>query len=267
MIRKFFRKPGSVGHAPGTLISVERAETRPLKLTVFEYGPGQIAKERQADTVSECIPFNSQFQATWLNIDGSHQVEMLEEIGSLLEIHPLVLEDVLDSSQRPKMDDHERYLFIELNMLLWDQDHTQIESEQVSLILGENYLITFQEQEKDVFDPVRKRLREGKGRLIKQGADYLAYALIDAVVDHYFVVLEYLGEQIEFLEEELVSDPDPETLQSIHELKRELIFMRKSVWPLREVISALERGESPLFQESTLIFLRDVYDHTIQIID
>jgi magnesium transporter len=266
-MKRFFHKPGSVGHAPGSLVITEKADRQPLKLTVFEYGPELVVKERQALTVSECFPFDPQTPVTWLNVAGSHQVETLEEIGSHLEIHALVLEDILDTSQRPKMEDFEQYLFIELNMLSWKEDQPQIESEQVSLILGENFVVTFQERKKDVFDPVRKRIRESKSRLTKQGADYLAYSLIDAIVDHYFIVLENLGEQIEFLEEELVTDPDPGTLQSIHVLKRELIFLRKSVWPLREVIGALERGESPLFRESSLIYLRDIYDHTIQIID
>jgi magnesium transporter len=266
-MKRFFRKPGSVGHAPGTLVTTEKVDRQPLKLTLFEYGSEMPAVERQVQTVSECFPFDPQSPVTWLNVDGSPQVEILEEIGNRLNIHPLALEDIFDTSQRPKMEDFDHYLFIELNMLSWDENQPQIESQQVSLILGGNYVVTFQEHDKDVFDLVRKRIREGKSRLTKQGADYLAYSLIDAIVDHYFIVLENLGEQIEFLEEELVTDPDPRTLQTIHELKRELIFLRKSVWPLREVISALERGESPLFQESSLIYLRDVYDHTIQIID
>ncbi|MCJ7626341.1 MAG: magnesium/cobalt transporter CorA, partial [Anaerolineaceae bacterium] len=259
--------PGSVGHAPGTLVATEKADPQPLKLTFYEYGQDIPVREWQAQTVSECFPFDSKNPVTWLNVDGSHEVETLEEIGSRLDIHMLVMEDILDTSQRPKIEDFDRYLFIELNMLNWDENKSQIESQQVSLILGENYVVTFQEYEKDVFDPVRKRIREGKSRLISQGADYLAYSLIDAIVDHYFIVLENLGEKIEFMEEELVTDPDPGTLKSIHELKRELIFLRKSVWPLREVIGALERGESKLFHESSLIYLRDVYDHTIQIID
>ncbi|MCJ7716297.1 MAG: magnesium/cobalt transporter CorA, partial [Anaerolineales bacterium] len=189
------------------------------------------------------------------------------DIGRRLEIHPLVLEDILNANQRPKLVDYDDYLFLELNMLTWNETSSQVEAEQISLLLGEKYLVTFQDLEKDVFDPVRKRIREGKGRLIRSGADYLAYSLIDAVVDNYFFVLENLGEQIEVLEEELVTDPDPGTLHAIHDLKRELIFLRKSVWPLREVISALERGESQLFQETSLIYLRDVYDHVIQIID
>jgi len=266
-MKRFFHKPGSIGHAPGTLVTSVPKEQQPLRLTVFEYGPETPVEEHQAQTVSEVFPFDSQIPVTWLNVDGSHKVEILDDIGSRLSIHPLTLEDILDTSQRPKMEDFDQYLFVELNMLLWDQDHSQIESEQVSLILGKNYVVTFQEYERDAFDLVRKRLREGKSRLTRQGADYLAYSLIDAIVDHYFIVLENLGEQIEFLEEELITDPDPGTLQSIHELKRELIFLRKSVWPLREVIGALERGESPLFQVSSLIYLRDVYDHTVQIID
>ena len=266
-MKRFFHIPDSIGHPPGTLVTTEKVDLQPLKLTLFKYGPEMPVEERQVQTVSECFPFDPQTPVTWLNVNGSHQVEILEEIGSRLDIHPLALEDILDTSQRPKMEDFDRYLFIELNMLPWDENQQQIEPQQVSLILGENYAVTFQEYEKDVFDPVRKRIREGKSRLTKQGADYLAYSLIDAIVDHYFIVLENLGEQIEFLEEELVTDPDSGTLQSIHELKRELIYLRKSVWPLREVIGALERGESPLFQESSLIYLRDVYDHTIQIID
>ncbi len=267
MIRKFFRKPGSIGHSPGTLISIKREAPRPLVLSLFEYGPDRPASQRLIRELGDCLPFDPDVPVSWLNIDGSHQVDFLKEIGNSLAIHPLALEDILDTSQRPKIEDYEKYLFIELNQLLWDQELSQIQSEQVSLVLGEKYLISFQEHEQDVFDPVRKRIQEGKGRLTRYGADYLAYALIDAVVDHYFVVLEHIGEQIEILEEQLITNPTPDTLQSIHELKRELIFMRKSIWPLREVIGTLERGENSLFQESILIFLRDVYEHTIQIID
>lgn len=266
-MQRFFRKPDLVGHPPGTLLTIEKEVPQPLKLTLFKYGPEQPVEEQQVQALAEVFPFDPRTPVTWLNLDGSQQVETLEEIGSYLDIHPLVLEDILDPGQRPKMEDFDSYLFIEMNMLLWDQDHSQIQADQVSLILGDHYLVTFQEYEKDVFEGVRKRLREGKGRLIRQGADYLAYSLIDAIVDHYFIILENLGEQIEFLEEELVSAPDRRTLRTIHEMKRELIFLRKSVWPLREVIGALERGESSLFHPSTQIYLRDVYDHTIQIID
>jgi magnesium transporter len=266
-MRKIFRTPRSLGHPPGSLIPIEKEELTPLKLTVFEYGPDHFLGERQCEAVTGCFPFNTETPVTWLHITGSHQVKILEEIGSELIIHPLVLENILDTSQRPKLEDFETYLLIELNLLIWDEQKDQVGSEQVSIILSDDYVITIQEHEKGVFDPIRKRIREDKGRLVKQGTDYLAYSLIDTIVDHYFMVLENIGEQIEVLEEKLMFNPDPATLYSIHELKRELIFLRKSVWPLREVIGAIERDNFPIFQDSTLIYLRDVYDHTIQVIE
>jgi magnesium transporter len=194
-------------------------------------------------------------------------VDVIEKIGEQFGLHPLVLEDILHTGQRPKMDEFDDYISIITRMLSYNEETNQVESEQFSLILGPNYVISFQERVGDIFNAVRERLRQKKGRLRTRGPDYLAYALIDAIVDHYFFVIEKIGEEIEFLEEELIVDPGPETLQTIHNLKRELIFLRKSVWPLREMISGLERGESPLIQDRTTIFLRDVYDHTIQIID
>ena len=165
------------------------------------------------------------------------------------------------------MEEYEGYIFLITKMLSYDEVEDKLRTEQFSLILGPNYIITFQEEVGDVFEMVRERLRKGKGRIRKLPPDYLAYALIDAVVDHYFLVLEKIGERVESLEEELVTNPNPETLQTIHHLKRELIFLRKSVWPMRELIGGLERGESSLVGEKTTVFLRDVYDHTIQVID
>jgi magnesium transporter len=152
-------------------------------------------------------------------------------------------------------------------MLDYNDKSSEIESEQMSLILGPNFVFSFQEREGDIFDPIRDRIRNNKGHIRKMGADYLAYSLLDSIVDNYFIILEKLGEKIEFLEEKLVTRPTPETLQTIHYLRREMIFLRKAVWPLREVINALGRGESSLIKEYTRIYLRDVYDHTIQTID
>jgi magnesium transporter len=193
-------------------------------------------------------------------------VDILERIGKHFGLHPLILEDILHTDQRPKMEDSENYLFIVTKMLSYDEEN-HLNVQQFSLVLGQNYIITFQERVGDVFEPVRERLRKGKGRIRKMPPDYLAYALIDAVVDHYFIVLERIAERVEEIEEELIRNPTPETLKTIHHLKRELIFLRKSVWPLRELIGALERGESSLVHEKTTIFLRDLYDHTIQVID
>ena len=187
--------------------------------------------------------------------------------GRHYDLHPLVLEDILNTDQRPKVEDYERYLFLTLKMITYEEKEKIVHVEQVSVILGSSFVISLQESEGDVFDSVRERLRKGKGRIRKSGPDYLAYALMDAVVDNYFLVLEKIGEDIEELEEEVIRKPGPETVESIQNLKRELLYLRKSVWPLREAILSLEKGESPLIEDKTAIYLRDVYDHSIQIID
>jgi magnesium transporter len=204
---------------------------------------------------------------TWINVDGLHQVEILEKLGEYYGFHPLMLEDILNTDQRPKMEDYGKYIYIVLKMLSYMDNSNEIVTEQISLILGPNFVISFQEKKGTVFNPIRERIRNDKGRIRKMGSDYLAYSLLDLIVDNYFIIMEKLGEKIEFLEEEVVTHPTPETLQTIHHLKREMIFLRKGVWPLREVVSGLERGESSLIKESTRIYLRDVYDHTIQTID
>jgi len=177
------------------------------------------------------------------------------------------MEDIVNTEQRPKMEDYGDYIYIVLRMLYRDDKAGTVVGEQVSLIFGSNFVISFQEREGDVFDPVRDRITKAKGRIRKAGPDYLAYALLDAIVDNYFVVLESAGEMIEDTEEQLAIDPSPEILQSIRRLKKEMIFLRKSVWPLRELVSGLERCESPLFHKTTTVYLKDVYDHSIQIID
>ena len=249
------------------LISDDRREPTPVTLTFINYDNSAPLREYQSPDFNEKMEFVNTPGVTWLDIDGVHQTNILESVGRQVNLHPLVIEDIHNTYQRPKVEDYEDYLYIVLKMISWDANSEQIQAEQVSLVLGKNYVLSFKEDPGDIFDSIRTRLREGKGRLRKMGADYLSYALLDQVVDHYFIVLENLGEQIEDLEEGLVTSPDTSTIQNIHHLKRELIFLRKSVWPLREAISSLERGESPLFQPETLVYLRDVYDHTIQVID
>jgi magnesium transporter len=266
---KRFKRVGikeKVGLPPGTLLHIGEKKTEKIKITVIDYDSKNF-QEKEVHKIEECFPFKDKPTVTWINIDGLQEVGVVEKIGTHFGVHPLILEDILHTGQRPKAEDLGDYLFIVLKMIYHDENEDEIMGEQVSLILGQNYVISFQEREGDIFNPIRERIRNGKGRIRKGGADYLAHALIDAIVDHYFVILEKLGEKIEFLEEELVTNPTPETLQVIHTLKRNLIFLRKSVWPLREVISGLERGESPLITEPTGIYLRDVYDHTIQVID
>ncbi len=263
LIKKRSRKAGL---PPGTLVHIGEKKTEALKITIMDYDEGHF-QERETKTVEECFAFKDTPGVTWINIDGLYQVNFLEKLGECYGFHPLVLEDILNTDQRPKMEDYGDYLFIVLRVLSYKDQVKEIETEQVSLILGPNFVFSFQEKEGDSFDPIRQRIRNNKGRVRKMGADYLAYALIDSIVDNYFIIMEKLGESIEFLEEELVTQPVPETLRSIHQLKRELIFLRKAVWPLREVIAGLERGELTLIKEATRLYLRDVYDHTIQVID
>jgi len=263
LIKKRSKKAGL---PPGSLIHIGEKKAEIPKITVMDYDEAHF-QEKEIKTIEECFLFKDKPTVTWINIDGLHQVEILEKLGECYGLHPLVLEDILNTDQRPKMEDYGEYLYIVLRMFNYNDKSSEIESEQISLVLGPNFVFSFQEREGDTFNPIRDRIRNSKGRIRKMGADHLAYTLLDSIIDNYFIILEKLGEKIEFLEEEVVTRPRPETLQTIHHLKREMIFLRKGVWPLREVISGLERGESSLIKESTRIYLRDVYDHTIQTID
>ncbi len=263
LIKKTSKK---IGLPPGTLIHIGEKKIDKPRIRVIDYDSVQL-EEREAETIEECFPYRDKLTVSWINIDGLHDVGVIEKVGNHFGLHPLLLEDILNTEQRPKLEDYGDYLFIVLKMLYYEEEENKIRAEQLSLILGPNIVISFQERVGDAFNPVRERIRNGKGRIRKVGVDYLAYALVDAIVDNYFIILEKFGERIEELEEELVTDPTEKTLQEIHELKREMVFLRKSVWPLRELISGLERGESSLVHESTRIYLRDVYDHTIQVVD
>jgi magnesium transporter len=266
MPRFMKRASETVGLSPGTLVHIGDKKTEEVRLSLIDYGAAHF-QEKSIETVEESFPSKDEPSVTWINIAGLHNLDVIEKVGKHFDLHPLILEDIVNTGQRPKMEDYEGYLFAVLKMLHYDQEEDQVNAEQVGLVVGPNYLLSFQESPEDVFDPVRERLRKGKGRIRKAGSDYLAYALVDAIVDEYFLILETVGEKIEFMEEELVANPTPQTLQRIHDMKREMIFFRKQVWPLRELVGALSKGESPLVHESTGIYLRDVHDHTIQIID
>jgi len=264
---KFIKKISkTAGHMPGELIHVGEKKVDKVKISVIDYDDKNF-HEKEITNIEETFPFKDTPTVTWVNINGLHEVDIIEKIGNNFEMHPLTLEDIVNTGQRPKYEDFDKYIFLALKMLMFDEVKKEIISEQVSLIFGSNYVISFQESEGDVFNPIRERIRNAKGRIRKMGADYLAYSLLDAVVDNYFSILEKLGEKIEEIEEEVVSKPIPSILQTIHNLKRDTIFLRKSVWPLREVVNSLERGESKLIKKGTSIFLRDLYDHTIHVID
>jgi len=261
----FGKRSKKVGLPPGTLIHVGEKKTEEVKITVIDYDEDHF-DQRQLTTIEECYVYKNTHTITWINIAGIHQVENIQKLGDCFGLHPLVLEDILHTDQRPKTEDHDDYFYIVLKMLL-NEKSPEFTTEQVSLILGPNFVISFQETEGDVFDHVRTRLGTARSRIRKMGADFLAYSLIDAIVDSYFVILEKTGERLEDIEEDLMTEPSKKTLHAIHQMKREMIYLRKSVWPLREVVSALNREDSPLIKDSTKIYLRDVYDHTIQVID
>ena len=267
MIPKPFRKRSEKGGLPpGTLVHIGERKAEKVRITIIDYDETQF-QEKEVETIEECFSFKDTPAVTWINIEGLHQLDTIEKIGKHFTIHPLVLEDIANTEQRPKMEDFDDYIFLILKMLYFEEDENAVKAEQVGLILGSNFVISFEEGGGDVFNPVRERIRNGKGRIRKLGPDYLAYALMDVIVDSYFLILERIGDRIEDLEEDLLDEPRPETMQAIHSLKGEMLLFRKSVWPLREVISSMERGESVLIRESTGIYLRDVYDHTIHVID
>ncbi len=266
MSRLIKRSRKKLGLSPGTLIHIGDQKIGEVKMSLMNYDPGQLL-EKELTSIEDAFPYKDTPPVTWINVDGLHDLEIIEAIGRHFGIHPLTLEDIVNTGHRPKAEDFEDYDYIVLKMLTYNEDQNHILAEQISFILGPHYLISFQETEGDVFNFVRERIRKAKGRIRKSGCDYLAYALIDAIVDHYFLVLEKMGGKIELLEEDLLDDTQTENLQSIHHLKREMIFFRKQVWPIREILSSLMKEEGSLIQETTQIFIRDLYDHTIQVMD
>jgi magnesium transporter len=259
-------KTKKAGLAPGTLIYIGEKPEQPIKISLIDYS-GEYFEEKEVKNIEDVFSLKKTESISWINIDGIHNVELIEKIGKQFDIHSLVLEDIMHTTQRPKLEDYENQIFIVLRMFIYNEDTKEIVNEQVSLILGKNYLLTFQEDIGDVFGPVRERLRKGGPKIRNNGPDYLAYALMDAVVDSYFHILEKIGEDIEEIEDRLVIDPEKEDLHKVHQLRRDLILLRKSVWPLREALSSMQRNETGMVKKSTEIYLRDVYDHTIQVID
>ncbi len=254
------------GVPPGTITGDGAAPPASLRITCFEYDADQF-EEKELHALGQGSFRAARGRVTWVNIEGVTG-GVLEQISRQLGVHPLVLEDVLHTGQRPKVEDYGDYLFVILKMLYEDEDGDML-AEQVSLIFGADYVISFQETRGDVFDPIRDRIRNNRGQVRKSGADYLAYTLLDAVVDNYFVILEKLDDEIEDMDNALTGeDVDPDMVRGLHDMKRDVIFLRRQIWPLREVINGLQRNEGTrLIRKATRFYLRDVYDNTIQVID
>jgi magnesium transporter len=253
-----------LGTPPGTLIYTGD-KRKDFEIGVIDYGTDKY-EEIKVKKVEDCFPFKDSPTVTWVDVVGLHRIDVIEKIGKYYNFHTLVLEDILNINQRPKIEYFDDYVFIILNMLTYNDESHKVEKEQVSIILGNNFVFTFQERKGDVFESIRERIRNNKGVIRKKGASHLLYALIDVIVDNYFIILEKIGGEIEDLEDKVIYNPSPETIQTIHRLKRNLIDLRKSIWPLREILNNLSKGESQLLK-GTSIYFRDVYDHTIQVID
>ena len=260
------KRSKKLGLPPGSMVYVGEKKVEQITISVLDYDE-EHCEIKELEKVDESFPFKETPTVTWLNINGLHEVEMLKRLGDHFNIHPLILEDILNTHQRPKIEVFDDYVYIVLKMISFDEENNKIDVEQVSLILGSNYVITLQERAGDIFGPIRSRIQENKGRIRRSAPDYLAYAIIDIIVDHYFLVLEKLGETIEGMEDSVVERPSTSLMHDIHTMKSELILLRKSIWPLREMISTIVREEISLIKEHTMPYFHDVYDHTIQVVD
>ncbi|HEX6981228.1 MAG TPA: magnesium/cobalt transporter CorA [Balneolaceae bacterium] len=257
------KKPGL---SPGTVEHIGQRHLDEIKITVHEYSEKQL-QQVSVDDIKDVQPYIDDPSRTWIKVDGLHDVEKLKSIGNYFELHPLIQEDIVHTTQRPKVEFYENCVFFVLKMLVWSEENQSVNSEQISIVLGPNFVLSFQETDNSYFKPVLERLAIQGTRMRQRDTDYLTYALIDTVVDHYFSVVDRIAAEIEEVEELLLGDPDESVLQDIHKLRREIIFFRKSIWPLRDAINSVIRDESPFITDHTKVYLRDVYDHIVQLID
>lgn len=260
------RKRSTVGLPPGSLVHTGEQWAEGVSITITDYDSAAF-EVRQVSRLSELDHFRDDTLTTWIDVVGLHDPAVIEQIGAHTRLHPLTMEDILDTSQRPKLEDLGEYVYISARVACANGASEDLDLDQISIALGPDFVISFRERESGMLDAIKDRLRNGQGRLRSGGADYLAYRILDAIVDSYFIQVERLEDKLEDLEHAVLSSPTPETLHQIHATKRNVITLRKALWPLREVVGALERRETCLIQNGTIVFLRDVYDHTVQLID
>ena len=254
------------GLPPGTLVHVGEVLATETRVSVFDY-TRERSTEHIANSIDDITRYRDTESVTWVDVEGLIDVALIETIGRQFDIHPLVLEDILNTNQRPKFEEYDDYLFLVFKVIYPSGDDVSVNYEQVSILILNDYVFTFKEKQDDVFEPIKTRLRNNKGRFKSLGADYLAYAILDTVVDLYLSLQDYLDEIIESVEDDLLINPDTGTLATIQRIRRELIFIRKSSTPLRELLSGIMRSDSLLIGDSTLIYYRDVYDHVLRVTD
>ncbi len=260
------RKSVKTGLPPGSLIHIGDRKNETVQISLLSYNEDGF-KEISVDIndMSALVPTKSEIH--WISVEGIHNVDVIKNLGDVFGFHPLVQEDILNTDHRPKIENYDEYAYIVAKLLLYDENQSEYTNEQESFILGKNYVISFSERKTEIYSPVKERIMKGAGHITKMGADYLLYSLLDVIVDNYFDVLEKLSDEIEIAEDELISNPSPDTLKVIHKFKRQMLYIHKAVWPLREVIGELERNETSLVKESTSLYIRDLYDHIIQIME
>lgn len=262
-VRKTGKKAGA---PPGTIMHLGEHRTYRVKITQVNYDENNYY-EKNDISLGELFKSYPEYNVEWVNFDGIHDVDMIERIGAHYSINMLVLEDIVNSSQRPKYEDYDDYVYIVLRMLTHDEKRNEAESEQVSIILSHDMVLTFQEKESDDFESIRNRIRKKKGKLYRMGSDFLCYSIIDYIIDNYFIVLEKIGDRIDTLEEEVLGHIEEDTIQKLHALKRDTLAIKKSLWPLRDILSIMLKPGSPIVKDETKLFLRDAYDHTVEAIE
>ncbi len=265
LFHPFNRYSEKVGQPPGTLIYLGEEQTEPVRITIIDYDETHY-EEEEVQTVEECVPFIDTETVTWIQIEGIHEISIIEEIGECFGVDPLLLEDMMNPTHLPKMEVYEDYVFILLKNLDYDVPSAGVSREQISLIIGPNFVLSLQENRGEIFTSIRNRLRNAQGRIRRMQSGYLAYALIDIIVDHYFIVLDEINERIQELEAEIMEDPSPEVLAKINVLRAEQQLLRRPILPLRDVLIEILADEIPLLGENTQPYFRDVYDHLIQVI-
>ena len=266
MARFIKDRTASKGQMPGSLILIGKQKMEQPVIQLMEFD-GENLEESKLDSIEEAMACKDTESVSWINIYGIHDMQMMQRLGEIFELHPLFMEDILNTDQRPKYEDGDNYDAFILKMLKYDEESNRISAEQFTLILGKNYVVSLQEQTGDVFNPVRERIRNNKRRLRLKDADYLAYALLDTIVDNYILITETFGRKVEALEERLFSLQDKNIGNEIYKLKTELTYLRKSVRPVRELISQVMKSDNSLFQEKYLHYLNDLNDLVIQATD
>lgn len=265
-IPSFLKTASKAGMAPGALQHIGKQKVENSQITLWTYDE-KTYEEKTITNVEDCKQLINKDKMNWVNVDGAHDLNIIESLGKQFGLHALLLEDILNTTHRPKIEEFEDCFFVVVKMLRYIEGEKSVNVEQMSIVLKENLVLSFQEQSQDIFKPMCERLQAGKGKLRSSGADYLVYRILDAIADGYFTVLEKIGEDIELMEEQFLENPNDAFISSVYQMKREMLFIRKAIYPLRDVVVQLQRSDSPFISDTTAPFLRDMYDHTIQATD